>query len=195
MPLPALVGLYSPAPQCGKSTVARHLWQRYGYIRVPFAETLKSMIRPMLGDMGLNPSQIHTLENGDKTGEIHPEFPGLTLRKLYQTIGTEWGRNLIHQELWIKIWKLKVQNYFKTGARVVVEDVRFQNEFNCVDTLGGEMWAIGRKVAVEKYKSTHASESMNVPYGYFDHCFMNDETMQDLLDQIDQTMSVERDKP
>ena len=41
-----IIGLYSPAPQSGKSTVASELEQR-GYVTVPFAETLKLMLIPM----------------------------------------------------------------------------------------------------------------------------------------------------
>jgi hypothetical protein len=40
------------------------------------------------------------------------------------TLGTEWGRDAVHPDLWVRLWAASGPR----TSRVVVEDVRFPNE-------------------------------------------------------------------
>ena len=64
MTSPRLIGLYSPAPRSGKSTVAAYLTE-HGFYTVPFARHIKLMVRTFLIQLGYGPSEIdHFLEAG-----------------------------------------------------------------------------------------------------------------------------------
>ena len=181
--LPPIIGIYSPAPRCGKSTAASILWQRFGYIRVPFAETLKLMIRVMLEDAGYTANEIHRLENGDKK-ELMPFF-NCDLRHLYTTLGTEWGRMLIHPDLWIKVWTAKVMKLNACGKRVVVEDVRFLNEIKTVLSRQGIMMRIDREGT---QKINHLSEAMTPMDSDFAITIVNNHTLEDFEQAIVNTV-------
>ncbi len=53
-----------------------------------------------------------------------------------QTLGTEWGRNLIASDLWIRAWQHALANV-PAGVPVVVDDCRFPNEADAVVAAGG----------------------------------------------------------
>lgn len=149
-----IIALYSPKPQCGKTTVAHYLQEVHGFRRVPFAGSLKAMMRPLLMDIGYDLVEIEKLENGDKTQII----PGTdrTLRHLYQTLGTEWGRNSVDPNVWVNVWQKKVALMERTFRNIVVDDMRFPNELEAVLDMGGEAWMIERDSAPAA--PAHASE-------------------------------------
>lgn len=97
-----LIGLYSPAPQSGKSTIAAALEQK-GYVIVPFAETLKLMLLPMLEALGYDNKGANYLVNQAK--QVVVGDAGVSVRHMLQTLGTEWGRQCIHPDVWVRCWK------------------------------------------------------------------------------------------
>jgi hypothetical protein len=175
-----IIALYSPKPQSGKTTVARYLQECHGFRRVPFAGTLKAMMRPMLMDIGYDLVEIERLENGDKTQVI----PGTerTLRHLYQTLGTEWGRNAVDPNLWVNVWQQKVALMERTFRNIVVDDMRFPNELDVVLALGGEAWAIDRTSA--QAVEGHASEGALNSY-LFPVILENNGSLEDLYAGVD----------
>jgi hypothetical protein len=108
----------------GKSYAAAHL-QKQGFTLVKFAGPLKDMMRAL----GLNEREIE----GDLKEEPCDLLCGRTPRLAMQTLGTEWGRNLIAQGLWVEIWKARARKH----ECVVVDDCRFANEAAAVRALGG----------------------------------------------------------
>lgn len=58
----------------------------------------------------------------------------VSLRYILETLGTEWGRNLIVKDLWLKIATL---NFCTFENGMIVRDVRFSNEVDWLDNLGG----------------------------------------------------------
>ena len=171
---PSLIGLYSPAPQSGKSTTAKYLALHHGYKVVPFAGLLKEMMRPMLTAFGYSSNAIAALESGDKSEKI---IGDVTLRKMYQTLGTEWGRAL-HSEIWVRAWEHRVATLMASNQRVVVDDMRFPNEFHAVTRIGGEVWKITRKAA--SVGAAHASEGA-LNSSVWDREIPNDEGIEDLF--------------
>lgn len=120
----------------GKSTAASYLTEQYGYTLVKFAAPLKDMLRTI----GLTNEQI---EGGLK--EIpSPLLLGKTPRYAMQTLGTEWGRNIIGEDFWCNAWHYKAQQILNAGGRVLVDDCRFENELRAVQQLNGTAVYIDR---------------------------------------------------
>lgn len=132
-----LIGLVG-AKQSGKTSVSNLLVDEYGFVRMRFADGLKTMLRAL----GLNDAQ---LEGSDK--EVPSDLlGGLTPRRAMQTLGTEWGRDLIHPDLWRNVvWgAVKQAHHANPNVRIVIDDCRFPNEYAMVRALHGEVWRVRR---------------------------------------------------
>jgi hypothetical protein len=180
---PRLIGLYSPAPQSGKSSVASYL-SCHGYRVLPFAGPLKRMIATFLHTLGCDAATIERLMTTDKELPI-PEI-GVSARHLCQTLGTEWGRACVHPEIWIKAWQLTAQRDLDRGIDIVVDDVRFPNEARTIRELGGELWRVERPGLMRT--TTHASEG-GLDHFDFDREFTNDCTLFALYQQVREIVS------
>lgn len=178
--MPRLIGLYSPAPQSGKSSVASYL-SGYGYRTVSFAAPLKAMVRSFLVHAGYDPSDVDELFGPSRKERILPEF-GVSPRHLLQTLGTEWGRDCIAPDVWLKCWRRNVQYYLSNDLPVICDDVRFANEANLVRELGGELWMITRPGA--RRRGEHASEGGLDDFPYFDRRLSNDGSLVDLYQAV-----------
>src|SRR5699024_8911126 len=121
----------------------------FGYERVRFAGPLKAMLKAL----GLTDAQV----DGDQKEVPSDLLRGLTPRWAMQTLGTEWGRNCIHPNLWVSAWKASIVG----KPRVVVDDLRFPNEEAAVRDLGGVVWRVERPGVGE---SSHASESQRLGF-------------------------------
>lgn len=128
-----LIGIIGVAGS-GKTLVAKHLIDRYGFARRRFAEPIKRMLR---SGLGLSDAQ---LDGADKLQTL-PEFGGATPRLLMQTLGTDWGRRHVHPDIWVECWRRDV---LAAGSLVVCDDVRFPNEAAAVKALGGTLWRVYR---------------------------------------------------
>ena len=88
-----LIGITGPA-QCGKDTVADYLIERLGYAKASFADPLKKMLE---AGLGLNAAQLY----GPDKEAIAPRY-GCSPRHIMQTLGTEWGRERVHPDIWVR---------------------------------------------------------------------------------------------
>ena len=148
MSIPRLIGLYSPAPGCGKTSAADLL---NDHERVSFAAPLKCAVLYMLDDLGLPGFNYAYV---DKEAII-PGI-GVSARHMLQTLGTEWGRACIHPDFWVMIARAKAERIMADGRSVVIDDVRFPNEAAMIRDLGGELWRIDRPGVA--YNGDHSSE-------------------------------------
>ena len=83
----------------------------------------------------------------------HPLEP-LTVRQLLQFYGTECVRAK-DDNYWINKFKHKLKDYI-AYTNVVVTDVRFPNEFKCIESLGGITVEV---ISKDAPADVHASES------------------------------------
>lgn len=174
-----LIGIYSPAPQSGKSTVASHLLTKHhNFVSIPLAGTLKAMAAVLLDDLGIREDCLYA---GDKTEIIYRDK---TVRHVLQTLGTDWGRRMIGQDLWVDVWRGKVKRLM-IDYHVVVDDVRFVNEADMVMEMGGLMLRVVRPGAV--VTGTHPSEGAldNFP---FTATIRNEGSVEDLCNKVDRLM-------
>lgn len=149
-----LLGLIGPK-NSGKSTLAKTL-SISGFNIVPLAGCLKSMLKTMLQYQGVSMIESEDYING-KFKELPCEyFNGQTPRFIMQTLGTEWGRDIIHPNLWLEIWKRKVNHLLSENLKIVCDDVRFINEGELIQKLGGKLIYINRKGTLF---SNHISEN------------------------------------
>jgi hypothetical protein len=169
-----LIGLYSPAPQSGKTTVATFL-QHQGYERVPFADPLKAMVAQFLQGLGYRQDEAQRLVHIDKGATI--PLLGVTVRHLLQTLGTEWGRTCIAPDVWLKCWAAEAIRH----PLVVVDDVRFPNEAQLLKDMGGELWLIERPGLTDA--SGHASEG-GLAGWEFDRVIVNGGTIEELVNDL-----------
>lgn len=170
-----LIGLYSPAARSGKTAVSRVL-ERTGYVRIPFAEPMKLMLHPLLRELGYTQDEVaHRLYSAKE--ELIDSL-GITTRHLLQTLGTEWGRQCVRPDMWLRVWKQRVSKY----AYVVVDDVRFENEAELIRSLGGEVWHITRP-GIER-SCDHASEGGLDTWPHFSRYIVNNGTLEELTNAV-----------
>jgi hypothetical protein len=184
---PPLIAIYSPAMGSGKSVVAQHLATWHGYELMRFAGPLKAMIRSMLREAGIGPYLVDRMIDADlKEAQIPGFAEGVTPRKLMQTLGTEWGRNLIQSDLWTSITMKRAQLIVEKGGRVVIDDLRFGNEygavFNCPGAKLLKLVRPGKEIT-----RGHVSEGALEHCG-FDWTIVNDGTLDDLRAKIDEVV-------
>lgn len=156
----------------GKSAASLAL-QDNGFRLLSFACTLKKMGNVLLRDAGLTDIDIAYAQEHKE--EVLPVI-GVTYRHLLQTLGTEWGRSLIHENLWIKVARRMLEQ--ATGD-VVFDDVRFGNEAALIREMGGVIIHVHRP-GVDA-DDGHVSENITLPS---DHVIVNNGTLADLYRQV-----------
>ncbi len=92
---------------------------------------------------------------GDLKEEPIPAL-GVSVRQMTQQLGS-WGRS-IHPDFWVNLAMPKVLRYLQQGRSVVIDDLRFPNEYEAVIRLGGAPVRVYRPGA-EAYNA-HPSEGL-----------------------------------
>lgn len=161
--------------QSGKDTAAAILVTN-GWKLVKFADGLKEMMKALYRSTGMDEVQIELMVDGSLKELPNDLLDGKTTRYAMQTLGTEWGRQLISENLWINICKAKCQ----TG-NIVISDVRFPNEVQLVKDLDGVVIKLIRSYHTRV--DSHASEKLikDLPY---DHLIVNNSTIEHLQNKI-----------
>jgi len=113
----------------GKSTAAQTLAGSLPAARIRFAGPLKDMLRTF----GLDDQEIE----GDLKEVPSPKLCGKTPRHAMVTLGTEWGRDLIGESIWVDAWRRAVEPRLARNIDILTEDLRFPNEYEAVRALGG----------------------------------------------------------
>jgi len=139
MPHPRIIALTGRA-QAGKDSVRSFLEKAYDYAGLAFADPLRELRKSFLDIVGA-PDVYNTDETLKQ--KVIPEL-GVSRRHLEQTLGTEWGRDCIRQDLWTWLLKRRAQSLLDLGYNIVISDLRFLNEEVLVRELGGEIWRIVR---------------------------------------------------
>ena len=156
-----LIGLAGRA-RSGKDTVGEYLKLNYNFHTYALASPLKKACKEMFG---LTESQ----QQDNLKEEVIPEW-GLSPRQMYQTLGTEGGRELFGQDIWIKRARVELKNYcdwidelpsvqfHSQEPRMVVTDIRFDNEADWIRSEGGVIWHVNR---LNENESVHDHISEN----------------------------------
>lgn len=178
---PRTVIAFTGLAGAGKSTAAAHLVKRHGFERIRFAGPFKAM----MAALGCTPEQI----DGSEKETPCDLLGGKTPRHAMQTLGTEWGRDLIVSDLWIRAWRAAVAKV-PAGTPIVIDDCRFPNEAEAVRAAGGILVRIDRPGAGTT--SVHASEQHDLPAVTTLRNVADEHYLRDLVDTLIADLSWQR---
>lgn len=164
-----VIGLTGYA-QSGKDTLASILVEKYGYSRVAFADKIRDFLYGINPMVACSPTgylrDLVNLVGWDKAKQ-EPQ-----VRRLLQDLGIS-ARELIDENIWVTT----ALKHIGKDERVVVTDVRFENEAMMIKLMGGQLWRV-RRPGVEAVNS-HVSETQLDGYKV-DQIFVNNGSIQDL---------------
>jgi len=133
-----LIG-FAGRKQSGKDTAAEAL-ASLGFERIAFAGALKFMLLAFLRYRGVSDGVARHALEGDLKERPLSELGYRSMRYAMQTLGTEWGRDLMAPDIWIEA----AMDRARLFSRVVISDVRFPNEVAAIRSRGGRVFWIER---------------------------------------------------
>ncbi len=170
---------FSGKKYSGKTTAAKYLEKKYGFISLALADPLKIAAREIF-DL----SDEET--DGDLKEVINP-FWQMTPRQIMQKMGTEAMRGAFGPDLWVNALFKQMERY--KHANFAISDVRFQNEADAIRARGGYVVRIERPMLTSYNPDTHASETELDGYS-FDLRIQNDRHPSAFETQLDQLVQL-----
>jgi len=143
----------------GKDTAAEYLVEWYGFKRIGFADAVKDIalaIDPIICKIEFDPFYLHLSSLVQGIGWDHAKRSMPEVRRLLQNIGTEAGRQVLGENVWVDIVKRKIDE--SNCPAIVITDLRFPNEASFVADQGGIVVRIERPENPHAIAKTHASE-------------------------------------
>lgn len=142
-----IIGIAGPA-RAGKNEAANVLKQKLGFHEFSFASPMRNLVMDLMG--------ISSLEELDVVKELPCElFGGKSPRKFLQLLGTEFGRNMISESVWVDACIQKAMRYKNS----VISDVRFNNEAEAIINQGGKIIRVLRPQGKTIEENSHSSEA------------------------------------
>jgi hypothetical protein len=169
----------------GKDTVAKHLVNRYGWMRDAFADRLRK------GLLALDPyvlfdeheyacirlSEVVENRGWDEAKRLYPE-----IRELQQRYGDEAGRQIHGKDCWVDALFRERDYGLLMGRPLVIPDVRYPNEIEAIRDHDGLLLWVDRP-GVGPVNS-HASDNSLSPHD-FDYTVVNEGSIEDLNTKLD----------
>ena len=169
----------------GKDTIAQYLIDYYGFSRFAFADAVRETA------LTINPITTYDWQNDAERldsiigslGWDRAKREISEVRRLLQVIGTEVGRRLFGENVWVNILSQKIED--SNADKIVITDLRFPNEEKYIRSVGGNILVVERPDNPEAIDSSHASEQFTPTA---DFTISNDSTLESLYDQVDMAM-------
>lgn len=168
--LKPLIGICGAAGS-GKDTLAQGIAAMDVYFVYSLADPIKAAINAMFGfgpvhweDRDWKEKPIPWLSEPDFEGVAYPISP----RTLAQTLGTQWGREMVDPEIWLKIADHKFQKISNVGRLesgrimglgMIVPDIRFENEARWIRENDGLLLKVVRPGQETISENSHATET------------------------------------
>lgn len=152
MNTPLVIGFAGPKG-CGKTFNAMRVCHEVDKLRMSFSmEAFATPLKCMLSAIGVPHEHLH--DPSLKETPLSYPFEGLTARRLMQTLGTEWGRDMASKSLWVDLMDNTIAYLAIGGTNVVIiDDVRFADEAQYVTSQGVLVYLNG-----SEYAKDHQSE-------------------------------------
>lgn len=180
---------FSGFARSGKDTAVQFLVEERGFIRLAFADKLREFLYALNPIVDVDAARMKKtlyyvqdiIESFGWDG--YKETPyGPEIRRLLQRLGTEAGR----QVMWDTIWIDATMKQIEPGKNYAISDARFLNEFDAVTGLGGRVIRIER--AGVGPANDHASEMEALDYD-FDTVIHNDGTLEEFKQKVLEAIS------
>lgn len=176
----------------GKTTVANYLIDNYQFVEFSFANCLKRACQELF--LFTNEQVFGTQEQKEAPDS---RWFGCSPRKMLQFVGTDLLRENLNKimpglgkDIFIhhfKLWYLKeLKN--NPDLNVVISDVRFQNEIDAIQQLGGKVVKIIRPNIVAD--DQHSSEIELQTITNYDYLIENNSTIEDLYFSLEKCLNV-----
>lgn len=185
-----LIGLHGE-PGCGKDTVADILCEIMAFRKISLAEPIRKGITAMF-----RIPQSHLVDRELKEQPLD-ELCGKSPRYLMQTLGTEWGRNCVDLDVWLKIAQRDIDYLSKLAQAgnahidgIVISDIRFEGEAKWLREQGGIIWHINRPDNPLSIESDHASNKLLEPQ-HGDQFLTNNCDIDELCDRVAELLNQE----
>jgi len=143
-----LIGIVGYAGS-GKTTITRAAITTGGIVHMSFSEPIVRM----LAAMGI-PSEL--LDDKSRWNEPLDMLCGHSIRYAATTLGTEWGRDQIGQDVWTRIALAQAEKHRAIGQHVIIDNVRFPSEMDAMREAGAKFIAMYRSGLVPN--ENHQSE-------------------------------------
>ena len=176
-----LIGVCGKAG-AGKDTIGDYLVEKHNFKKIALADPIKRLVKDVFA------LDDHTVYDRVAREQELERWPGWTVRKLLQYVGTELFRENIDDAVWVKSLWYRIQDDKENNY--VVTDVRFPNELQYFkdNAKDGEFTAI--KVVRPGCDGGvglkgHASEAYDLEG---DVEVLNDGTMEELYNKVDKLL-------
>lgn len=117
---------FAGAAGSGKDTAAKAIIENLDYHKESWARPLKEALNVLFG------WHMKDWDSLEWKEAVNPAALGRTPRYVAQTFGTDWGRHMIGEDIWVEL----VMRGLVTD-RPVFTDVRFPNEAKAIRKAGG----------------------------------------------------------
>lgn len=170
----------------GKDSVADVLVAKHGFVKYAWADTLR------LAASILNPI-VHSDEHGaiyrynevvEEYGYNNAKFKYPEVRRFLQILGTEVGRELISDTVWVDATLKRIRQECSPIDDIVITDTRFINEVRAVKTFMGDAYAVRVCRPGVLAANNHASE-VELDGFAFDFTLVNDGSLFDLESKVE----------
>jgi hypothetical protein len=148
-----LIGIHGPL-NGGKDTAASFIQSLHPciYKRYAFAKPIKDACKVLFG------FSDRQLEDRALKEQVDP-FWDFSPRRAMQLLGTEFGRDMLRKDVWIKRAEREHATNLEAGMGTIITDVRFENEAEWLRSTPGSLiinLTVPDLERDERYK--HASE-------------------------------------
>ena len=172
-----IIGL-SGVARSGKDTVADHLIKNYGFTKVSFADPIRESLLRLNPTISVAGHYMSLATAVRLIGWEELKTQSEDIRELMQRMGTEVGREMFYEDIWVDA----ALNKITSDMKVVIADVRYPNEADAIQKSGGSLWRIERPGIGPA--NEHPSESALDLYK-FRIRLANDGTLEDLWKKVD----------
>lgn len=181
------------ALRSGKDTVADYLVEKHGWIKLGMSEPLNNALLTMnplvpVRKWGLFTEYIPYAELHSRVGYTKAKT-NYEVRRLLQVLGTEVGRKMINENVWVDIAARRIRVHAALGQNVIMTGIRFPNEIKMIQDLEGANLYVTRPDLEVSAGSGHDSET-SVTKALFDIEIENDGSLDDLYSQVDDLLDL-----
>lgn len=180
----------------GKDTAADVLVEQCGFVKVAFADKLRSALYT-LNPIVVADQEHHGMLPVNYSGPVYRRLSSIIdeygwdgykkspfsneIRKLIQTFGTDIGRDMIGENVWVNA---TLESLPESGD-IVITDIRFENEMNAVLSMpNSTVWRVVRPGSGPV--NNHVSET-SLDTKHFEVVLYNDGDIEEFRNNVYRT--------